>query len=71
MLRFQLLEPEGPTRRLRLALDHSAVETPLFITVVSDGTANGMMPHCPKNPLFRMRLLAGKSASFEQPSVLA
>src|SRR5574338_998386 len=44
MMKFDLLDTDGPARRGRLSLNHGAVETPVFMPVGTYGTVKAMTP---------------------------
>ena len=44
MLKFELLRTEGQARRGRMTLNHSVVQTPIFMPVGTYGTVKGVMP---------------------------
>jgi queuine tRNA-ribosyltransferase len=44
MLNFEILATEGQARRGRLALNHGAVQTPIFMPVGTYGTVKGVTP---------------------------
>jgi len=44
MLKFDLLNTDGPARRGRLTLNHGVIETPIFMPVGTYGTVKAMSP---------------------------